>query len=262
MKKIALTFLLLYFLSSFCIAQEKKETDDILFQRGTIHSLIKGVFDGSLTLRELKTHGDLGIGTYNGLDGEMVLLNGSFYRVKNDGFAYPAPPAAKTPFACVTFFTPDKTVIPENPLNYPDLKKFIDNILPSRNIPYAIRITGSFTYVKTRSVPHQTKPYPLLTEIVKKQPVFEMNNISGTLVGFRLPADFKGLNVPGYHLHFIDTEYSRGGHLLNCTTSKVRIELDETSDMLLSLPKDAAFLSTDLDSPAGEKINYVEKENK
>ncbi len=262
MKKYLSVLLCLCMLSSCCFAQAKKENRDILFQRATIHSLIKGVFDGSMTLKDLKQHGDLGIGTYNTLDGEMVFLNGIFYQIKDDGTAIRPPLDTETPFACVTFFDPDNTLPLKTPMDYSGLKKYITDALPSRNIPYAIKITGTFKFVKTRSVPSQSKPYPLLTKIVEDQPVFEMQNIKGTLVGFRLPEDLKGVNVPGFHLHFLDAAHSRGGHLLDCEISDITIELDETCDLFLSFPRDKDFLSADLDGVSEKAIKSVESDRK
>ena len=61
-----------------------------LFQYATINSLLAGVFDGDLTIAKLKRHGDLGIGTFNALDGEMLALDGQFYQIRSDGHVYPA----------------------------------------------------------------------------------------------------------------------------------------------------------------------------
>ena len=263
MKKVLLFSLCFYLSVSFSFAEESLEENkqDILFQRATIHSLLEGVYDGDLTLKELRSHGNFGIGTYNALDGEMIFLNNVFYRIKSNGKAYQPSLEEQTPFASVTFFSPNSSFVLALPLKYAELKTHIDSMLPSTNLPYAIKITGSFDYVKTRSVPAQVKPYQPLLEIVKTQPVFEHKNIKGTLVGFRLPEDFKGLNVTGFHLHFIDNKYSYGGHLLECSIKKVKIEIDETPDVFLSLPTDTAFLSSNLDNFSSGAINKVEKNN-
>ena len=57
----------------------------VLFQASTIAALLEGAYDGDLSFAELAEHGDLGLGTLNGLDGEMIALDGRFYRADVDG---------------------------------------------------------------------------------------------------------------------------------------------------------------------------------
>ncbi len=97
-----------------CVPQGK----DILFQVSTIDALLEGIYDGDITCRELKSHGDFGIGTFNGLDGEMIELGGNIYQCRADGVAYPADDSTKVPFAAVTFFEPDKTVLLDKATGY------------------------------------------------------------------------------------------------------------------------------------------------
>lgn len=48
-----------------------------LFQYSTLEALLGGVYDGEVTVGELLTHGDFGLGTFNSLDGEMIILGES-----------------------------------------------------------------------------------------------------------------------------------------------------------------------------------------
>ena len=61
----------------------------VLFQASTIGALLDGAYDGDLSFAELAEHGDLGLGTLNGLDGEMIALDGSFFRADVDGAIHP-----------------------------------------------------------------------------------------------------------------------------------------------------------------------------
>jgi acetolactate decarboxylase len=140
----------------------------MVFQSSTINALLKGIYDGDVTFGELKRNGDFGLGTINGLDGEMIGLAGTFYQIKADGVAYPVEDSVKTPFSVVSFFAPDDTLELDTADSYTQLKRHIDGLLPSQNIFYAIRIDGNFKYIKTRSVPGQQKPYPPLVEVVKE----------------------------------------------------------------------------------------------
>ncbi|MDD5128252.1 MAG: acetolactate decarboxylase [Candidatus Omnitrophica bacterium] len=225
---------------------------EVFYQASTIQALSAGDYDGQLSLRALKQHGDFGIGTFQGLEGEMVVLDGNFYQVKVDGRTYLVDEAAQIPFAQVTFFDVDKVSAVDAGLNYADLKHYLDTLLPSKNIFYAVKISGRFKYVKTRSVPKQAKPYPDLDQAVKEQKVFEFNDIEGVVIGFRSPEYSKNFSVGGYHLHFISADRKSGGHLLDLRVSGAKVEIDETADFQVSLPTNPEFLNLDL-SGAKEK---------
>jgi acetolactate decarboxylase len=235
---------------------------DVLFQTATLGALVEGVYDGNLAVGELKKHGDLGVGTFDALDGEMVMLDGRVYRVRADGKAEEVGDEETTPFAAVTFFEADHTGSLEGPFDLARVEEMLDTVLPTKNIPYAVKIEGTFARVKTRSVPRQTKPYPRLPEVAAKQPTFEFENVRGTLVGFRCPQYAKGLNLPGWHLHFLTADRTaggpcsercsllQGGHVLELVTDKVQFAIDYTFAIYVALPKGGGFYKADL---AGEK---------
>ena len=164
MKHLLLAITLVILICGRSYAQKNEE---VIYQTSTINALLDEVYDGNVTFGELKRHGDLGLGTFNNLDGEMIGLDGEFYQIKADGVAYPVDDSMKTPFAIVTFFEPDKTIVFKKPVNYGQLKLYLDGMLPTENIFYAFKIEGTFKYIKARSVPGQNKPYPPLVEIVR-----------------------------------------------------------------------------------------------
>jgi len=235
------------------------QKNDVVFQSSTINALLKGIYDGDVTFGELKRNGDFGLGTFNGLDGEMIGLAGIFYQIKADGVAYPVEDSVKTPFAVVSFFTPDDTLKLDTADSYTQLKQHIDGLLPSQNIFYAIRIDGNFKYIKTRSVPGQQKPYPPLVEVVKEQSIFEFHDIDGTIVGFRSPGYVQGINVPGYHLHFITKDRNAGGHLLECRMQEVTLQIDHINNFFMALPHGGEFYITDLAQDKKKDVEIVEK---
>ncbi|MGE5365249.1 MAG: acetolactate decarboxylase [Bacteroidota bacterium] len=228
-------------------------------QYSTIDALIKGTFDGEMTLAGLRTKGNFGIGTYNSLDGEMILLDNTFYRVDVKGNIKVVEPEEKTPFAAVTFFTASKTLEIPAGTSMAALNAKIDSIIPSRNLFYAVRITGNFTGIRTRSVPAQERPYTTLTEIVKKQPVFSFDSAEGVVLGFRCPPFVSGINVPGYHLHFLKSDRSGGGHVLDFITGNVKVEIQYISSFSLLLPGNQDFYSLDLSKSSEGDIKKVEK---
>ena len=230
-----------------------------IFQSSTINALLKGIYDGDMTYGQLREHGDFGLGTFNGLDGEMIALDGMFYQIKSDGVAYPVDDAQKTPFAVVQFFQQDFQEELDREMKYDQLKSYFYTALPARNLFYAIRIDGFFAYIETRSVPRQIEPYPPLEEVVKEQPVFELNDVQGTLVGFRFPDYAQGLNVPGYHLHFITAERKAGGHVLDFRLKRGKLTAEHTSNFHMELPREGAFLGADLAEDQREAIHRVEE---
>jgi acetolactate decarboxylase len=232
---------------------------EVLYQYSTIDALLAGVYDGQLTNGELKRQGNLGLGTFNALEGEMVVLDGRVYQVTVDGKAAPAPDGGKTPFAAVTSFTPKNFVPLKKAANFTELTKSIDQALPTKNIFYALKIEGRFSQVKARSVPKQTRPYPPLAKAVEKQAVFTFMDVEGTMLGFRCPPFAKGVNVPGYHLHFLTKDRTRGGHVLDCSLENLTVQIDPTSKFTLVLPSGPDFYRLDLDQDKSVELKRVEK---
>lgn len=256
-----LRYLLLTMLSVVAISgySYSEENQDLLFQVSAINALLEGVYDGDISYGQLKRYGNFGIGTFNSLDGEMIGLEGKFYQITAQGLANVVDDEMKTPFAVVTFFEPDRTVLLPETLDYGKLEEYLDRLLPTKNIFYAVKIEGVFEYVKTRSVPRQNKPYLPLVEVLKNQPTFEFRKVKGTVVGFRCPLYVTGINVPGYHLHFIREDRKAGGHVLECRLENVRVEIDHTLQFHMVLPEDVEFYKADLGKEKHQELEKVEK---
>jgi len=227
-------------------------------QVNTIDSLLAGVYDGNVTLAELGRSGDCGIGTFDRLDGEMLLLDGVFYQVGSDGKVRRPPGGVTTPFAAVVQFEPELTEV-LGPGSYAGVRDRIDALIPTRNLFAAVRLHGTFRKMRTRSVPAQTKPYPPLAEVTKHQPEFELENVRGTVFGFRLPQYVKGINVPGYHLHFIDDDHTCGGHILGFELESGVLSLETLHRFTMILPENSeAFATADLNRDRGKELHQVE----
>lgn len=231
---------------------------DKLFQYSTISALQGGLYDGEITIGELKKFGNFGIGTFNSLDGEMVAVENDFMQIKSDGKVYHVADSIKTPFAAVAFFKSDFDTTLANVKDYSELAAILDSILPSGNLFYAFILKGNFSTVKVRSVPKQQKPYPPLVEVTATQPVFDYSNIEGSLAGYRMPGFVNGINVPLYHLHFIDKDKIRGGHLLAFEKFSGSVSIDYKYEFSLKLPDSKEFAKMNLERDKDE-INKVEK---
>lgn len=237
-------------------APEDRET---LYQVSTIDALMQGVFEGTLPISELKKHGDFGIGTFDALEGEMIVLDGQVYHAKADGRVYMVMDNATTPFATVTHFNSDFSVTTGQSMNFSVFSTEMSTRLPSQNMIYAVQMHGTFPQMKVRAIPAQKKPYPTLTDAAMNQSVFTYTDTTGTVVGFYLPVFFKGLNVGGYHLHFLSDDGHTGGHILDLEVpADVIIECDITPAFEMHLPTSGAFIGVDLSQDLSEELARVE----
>ncbi|MCB0195724.1 MAG: acetolactate decarboxylase [Anaerolineae bacterium] len=243
-----------------CISQPSMTADKkALFQTSTLSALQAGVYDGALTIGELKQHGNFGLGTFNALDGEMVVVDGQVYQIKDDGQAYAADDAMQTPFAAVTFFEPDQQFTMNETFDCSQLQAYLDELLPAGNMPYAIKVSGTFAQLKVRAPHKESQPYPTLAEALSDQAVFETENIAGDMVGFRLPDYMAGLNAAGYHFHFISADRQTGGHVLACQTGDLAIAIDtidqfEMEGIQSDIVQDAA---RDIAAPEGAESSSM-----
>ncbi|MDG2991908.1 acetolactate decarboxylase [Candidatus Synechococcus calcipolaris G9] len=241
------------------LSQYLEVGEETLFQTSTINALVEGVYRGDLTVAELKEHGDFGLGTFNDLDGEMVVLDGQVYQLRSDGTAHVVEDGIKTPFATVTVWNQDIFAKSQDPLTYDQLQNHLSRLLPSENMFYAIRIEGTFKQIKTRTVSRQTEPTRLI-DAAAQATIYTFNNIGGTLVGFWVPLYMQTVNVPGFHLHFLSKDLSVGGHLLDCLTDDITIALDETPFTQIALPDTSAFRSVDLTKDTRHELEAAEQD--
>jgi len=230
----------------------------VVYQYSTINALLEGVYDGEMTCGRLLQHGTFGLGTFNALDGEMVVIDGAVYKIRSDGKADRMGAGETTPFAMVTSFEPNMIFNIEHD-GSPTLEQLLEFKVPESNLIQAIRIDGHFKHVKLRSVPKQKRPYGRLAKIVEKQSVFELTDVRGTLVGFLIPPHFGGVNMPGYHFHFITKDRSRGGHVMKCRTGHVEMQIDEIPEFHLVLPETGDFLKANLTGDRSAELKKAEK---
>ncbi len=231
----------------------------VLFQASTISALLDGAYDGDLSFAELAEHGDLGLGTLNGLDGEMIALDGRFYRADVDGIVNEVSPEARTPFAVVTSFEPTVDERVEGDLEHVDLLARLDQLISADAASCAIRLDGRFELVRARSVPRQRPPYRSLTDVVLEQHVFELREVTGTMLGFRFPDYAEGIEVSGYHLHFIDEQRRRGGHVLSSRSLDLRVRLDPSNDLHVELPPGIELADSEVAAETHAAVERVER---
>ena len=237
-----------------------REGEQAIVQMSTIDALMAGNYDGTISLADLSGSGNFGIGTFHRLDGEMVLYDGIFYQVKSDGKISHPENTVTTPFATVTRFKPEAGFA-VGPLSYSGLKSRIDSLMGSPNLFFAIDLKGTFRLVRTRSVPVQQKPYPPLVEVSARQPEFEATNVKGLLMGFYCPPYVTGINVPGYHFHFLSDDKTFGGHILQVEIEEGVLRLDQVNQIKVMLPDEGSFLEANLKEDLSNDLRKVEGYN-
>lgn len=247
----------IFLIISISISAQKKE--DTITQISTIDALLTGIYDGEVSIGELKNAGNFGIGTFNQLDGEMIVSEGKFYRIRSDGNITEVADTVMTPFSTISYFTKNNKIILSENIDFKSVGSIIDSIIPTKNIFYGIMIKGKFLVVKARSVAIQKKPYKPLTEVVKTQAEFNLENVEGVLIGYRCPPYVKGINVQGYHLHFLSEDKKSGGHVLGFHMQNGELYINKYSDFRMLLPGDESFYKTDLSKDLEEHLNKVEK---
>jgi acetolactate decarboxylase len=207
-----------------------------LFQTSTVQALLTGDYDGDVTLGELLEHGDFGLGTLDGLDGELIVLDGEAFKARLDCTLQRPAPSAKTPYAVVVPFTAEQQIELRGPLLESQLEAALGARVSRTTQPTAIRIDGRFAELHVRSVPRQRPPYKPLAEAIGQQHISVLGEVTGTMVGFCFPDALDGIEMQGAHLHFVDEARTRGGHVLSYTLLHGTALLDAATALHVELP--------------------------
>lgn len=219
--------------------------DSVIYQTSLMSALLSGVYEGETTIADLLAHGDFGLGTFNELDGEMIAFSSGCTSCAPT--AAPAPRSrSKNAVRGDDWFQPQYRKTFDGPVSRQQIHDVIDQQIPSDNLFCALRIDGNFRHAHTRTVPRQTPPYRAMTDVLDDQPVFRFNQREGVLVGFRTPQHMQGINVAGYHEHFITDDRQGGGHLLDYQLENGVLTFGEIHKLMIDLPADSAFLQANL----------------
>ncbi len=238
------------------VNEEPADNSGLIYHYSVLKALDNGVLEGTMKVSDLLEHGDHGLGTFNGLNGEMIVLDHKVYRVTPQGEVVEAGDDILIPYTIVSFFEPEKSISYEGNenLDYDKLITMMDTELPSQNQFYAFRITGNFTYIKCGGVDRQERPYnKTILEILADRPIYEKEDISGTLVGFWCPEYIGDINTRGFHLHFLADDRSIGGHLIAFEASSLDIQYDIKHGYKIILPDTEDFKNAHFRESA---VNY------
>lgn len=229
-----------------------------VFQVSTSGALVAGVSEREVSVGVLLDHGDFGLGTFTGLDGEMILLDGCAYHADVNGDVTRVAPDAGTPFAIVTRFAPEREAAIGPLRSFADLEARCDPFRVSGNIFYALKLEGRFARVKARSIGPQA-PGTRLAEAARAQHEFTFADVAGTLVGIWSP-EFSGpFSVAGYHFHFISQDRRHGGHVLDVEAEGLELLIEPLTNFHLALPETEAYLRATIGGNTAAELATAER---
>ena len=242
------------------VVSASQDTETI-YQVALLQSLTQGYYDGIIKVSELKEHGDTGIGTFEGVNGEMIVIDGKVYQALGDGTVQEAADDETVPFSNVTFFDSDISVDMKDISDMASLKSELDKTVAEKgkNMFYVVKVSGTFEKMLVRSELKQEKPYKSLDKALETdQREFNYENITGTVVGLYCPDYMGGLNAAGWHFHFISDDRTKGGHMLELSFKEAKAELDMTPEFDLELSDNNDFQSMELAKNVDDAIKKVE----
>lgn len=232
-----------------------------LFQVSTSTALVQGVYKGCTTVSSIKTYGNFGLGTYDALNGEGLMLDGHVFQALSDGTVVEPDKACMVPFWVSTQFVADRTAKLPMISSLNELCSQVNQYRPSENLFYAMRIDGLFEMIHYR-VANKSSPGIDLVSATSQQTEFRLNNIEGTLLGFWSPDYAKSFNIPGYHLHFLSSNHQHAGHVLEICGKNLTLQIMDINKMMVIMPKSESFLKADLSKDPTIALSKAEGANR
>ena len=229
-----------------------------LFQVSTSGALVEGVYQGCVSVGTLRAHGDFGLGTFEGLDGELVMLDGHCFQSRGDGLVSEARDEALTPFAVVTHFRAERESSVGQVGTLADLEAHIDADRPSANLFVGVRAHGTFDRLVLRAA-CRTEHGTSLVEATANQREWSLAGVTGTLVGFWSPPYSRAVSVAGHHLHFLSDDRQQAGHVLDLSAAHLVVQQHDVHDVHVALPESTAFLRADLAGDNEAALDVVER---
>lgn len=237
-----------------------------MYQVATLQSLMTGYTRAVITVEELLKHGDTGLGTFEDVNGEMIVAGGHCYKATDDGTVSEAPADEGVPFSSVAFLKGGRTFDLKDITDIDTLKKELDIKIEEwfgLNSMHIVRIDGAFEKVSARSESPLKSQHISLKKILSgTQKEFFFENVSGSMVCIYYPDYMNGINAPGWHLHFISSDHKLGGHVFDLVLKRGTAVMDKLSEIEIQLPKSPAFDTYSLADNAGADIKAVEQGKK
>ena len=196
----------------------------------TVHDLFAGRYDSVTTVGETFDGAVLGLGVAEGVDGEIVHVDGTTWRIPADGIPQIAPAELGMPFAVAAYGGTAITRDVPAGAGMPEITALVDDVLAAEDQHHeyhvaAVKVVGEFSHILLRSEHGQTPPYQPLGSpgSVVGEVRFDFAPWSGTLAGFRFPDIADDVVIPGLHLHAIARDHGSGGHCHELTVARAQL---------------------------------------
>ncbi len=234
-----------------------------MYQVSTLQALALGYTKKVITVSELLQNGDTGLGTFEDVNGEMIIMDGHCYQARSDGSVMEADPNAGVPFSAVARLLGTRQFEMTDKQDIESIRTELTQRIEEHfglNSMHVVRIDGEYEKVDARSEePYKSHHITLKEVLDQNQTSFVFENIRGSLVGVYFPDHMDGINMPGWHLHFLSEDKTKGGHVFNVILKKGTVRLDKITRIEIDLPKAAAFDTYSLKQASEEEIKKVEK---
>ena len=233
-----------------------------MYQVSTLQALALGYSRAVIRAGELLQEGDTGLGTFEDVNGEMIVMDGHCYRADQNGNITVVAPETGVPFAAVAKLYGEQRFPLDNMPDITSVRTELTRKIEERfglNSMHIVRIDGVFERVDARSeAPYRSHHITLKEVLGQTQKAFLFENIRGSLVGVYFPDYMDGINMPGWHLHFLSEDRTKGGHVFDVCISEGTANVDKISSIVINLPKEAAFDTYSLKQDLQDEIKSVE----
>ena len=233
-----------------------------IYQVSTLQALALGYSKAVINVEQLLKQGNTGLGTFEDVNGEMIIMDGRCYRADQAGNVTEVSPETGVPFAAVAKLYGTQQFSVESMPDLNAVRTMLTNKIEERfglNSMQIVRIDGFFEKVDARSeAPYRSHHISLKDILGQTQKAFIFENIRGSLVGVYFPDYMDGINMPGWHLHFLSEDRTKGGHVFDVSMREGKAYLDKISSIAIDLPKEAAFDTYSLKQDLQEEIKSVE----
>ena len=233
-----------------------------MYQVSTLQALALGYSRAVINVGELLQEGDTGLGTFEDVNGEMILMDGKCFRADQDGNVTVVSSETGVPFAAVAKLYGEQQFSLSNMPDITSVRNELTLKIEERfglNSMHVVRIDGVFETVDARSeAPYRSHHITLKEVLGHTQKAFLFENIRGSLVGVYFPDYMDGINMPGWHLHFLSEDRSKGGHVFDVSLREGMVKVDKITRIDINLPKDPAFDTYSLKQDLQAEIKTVE----
>lgn len=220
---------------------ESNQDKSAIQQYGLPVTLMNTIYEGTITAKEMKSLGDIGVGVSNHLNGELTAVDGVIYSIAADGTATVAPDDLQAPYMSMIRFEPTHLITLKNIDSFKELSDRVSEEIESVNSFYVFRARGRFNHTRLASAHGVEDEDVDFFEYLNSRQMYELEETDGTLVGIYTPDYLGVISIPGLHFHFQNADNTIGGHLEDIRFDTIEFQVQEFNRIDLALPNVEEF---------------------